>query len=43
MKEYGPAAITITIALRKLREEGLIHHIPGCGRFADPARDRKAD
>ncbi|WP_188194876.1 winged helix-turn-helix domain-containing protein [Nonomuraea sp. SYSU D8015] len=47
MEEYGLAAITIAIALRPLREEGLIHHIPGKGRFAGPApgtgvdRDRR--
>jgi DNA-binding GntR family transcriptional regulator len=43
MEMYGLAAITITIALRKLREEGLIHHIPGRGRFAGPAPGREAD
>ncbi|NRQ34478.1 winged helix-turn-helix transcriptional regulator [Nonomuraea sp. NN258] len=37
MDRYGLAAITITIALRKLRQDGLIHHIPGRGRFAGPA------
>lgn len=36
MDRYGLAAITNTIALRKLREEGLIHHFPGRGRFAGP-------
>jgi DNA-binding GntR family transcriptional regulator len=37
MDTYGLAAITIAVALRPLREEGLIHHIPGKGRFAGPA------
>lgn len=37
MDRYGLAAVTIAIALRPLREEGLIHHIPGRGRFAGPA------
>ncbi|SEU46353.1 GntR family transcriptional regulator [Nonomuraea wenchangensis] len=36
MQRYGLAAITITIALRKLRAEGLVHHVPGRGRFAGP-------
>jgi DNA-binding GntR family transcriptional regulator len=42
MDTYGLAAITITIALRKLRQEGLIHHLPGRGRFAGPAPGRTA-
>ncbi|MCF6467327.1 winged helix-turn-helix transcriptional regulator [Nonomuraea sp. MG754425] len=42
MDTYGLAAITITIALRKLRQEGLIHHIPGRGRFAGPGPAREA-
>ncbi|MEV6039424.1 winged helix-turn-helix domain-containing protein [Nonomuraea sp. NPDC052116] len=37
MDMYGPAAITI--ALRKLRQEGLIHHRSG----PDPIRDRRAE
>ncbi|TMR90521.1 GntR family transcriptional regulator [Nonomuraea basaltis] len=40
MEKYGLAAITITIALRKLREEGLMHHIPGRGRFAGPGPEQ---
>lgn len=43
MDTYGLAAITITIALRKLRQEGLIHHIPGRGRFAGPAPGQRVD
>jgi DNA-binding GntR family transcriptional regulator len=42
MEKYGLAAITITIALRKLREDGLIHHLPGRGRFVGPAPSGKA-
>lgn len=41
MDRYGLAAITITIALRTLRQEGLMHHIPGRGRFAGPAPSRE--
>ncbi|MEV4079179.1 winged helix-turn-helix domain-containing protein [Nonomuraea fuscirosea] len=36
MDTYGLAAVTITIALRPLRKEGLIYSIPGRGRFAGP-------
>ncbi|MFF0328787.1 GntR family transcriptional regulator [Nonomuraea angiospora] len=43
MDRYGLAAITITIALRKLRQEELIHHIPGRGRFAGPAPRKSED
>ncbi|MEU7855168.1 winged helix-turn-helix domain-containing protein [Nonomuraea sp. NPDC049141] len=43
MDTYGLAAITITIALRTLRQEGLIHHIPGRGRFAGPSSARRTD
>lgn len=43
MDTYGLAAITITIALRKLRQEGLVHHLPGRGRFAGPAPVWKPD
>ncbi|MEV0236793.1 winged helix-turn-helix domain-containing protein [Nonomuraea sp. NPDC050786] len=44
MDRYGLAGITIAIALRPLRQEGLIHHLPGRGRFAGPgpSRDRRA-